>query len=32
MVKRYSDEEQVKMGIRCNDFNVPEDHISRFYS
>ena len=30
MVKRYSDEEQVKMGIRCNDFNVPKDHISRF--
>ena len=27
MVKRYSDEKQVKMGIRCNDFNVPKDHI-----
>lgn len=30
MVKRIPEEEQMKLGIRSLDFNIPEDHISRF--
>lgn len=30
MVKRIPEEEQMKLGIRSLDFNIPDNHISRF--
>ena len=30
MVKNNIDKNQVKLSIRTHDFNVPEDHFSRF--
>ena len=30
MVKRKFDKNQSKLGIKTLDWNVPEDHISRF--